>query len=123
MATTEKVRIPKRVLIKGVEWTPSIIKEKIETSDKALISALLRVYSWQTEDEKHSERTTETNSKGFNGIDAEILSSFAKQWETRGFLSPKQKAIARKKMSKYSRQIFIHHLVPLQTEKRTRFGL
>jgi hypothetical protein len=123
MATTTETRIPKRVIIKGKEWSPAILKETIEKSDKALIAALLRVYSWQTEDEKQSERTTETNSKGFNGIDAEILSSFAKQWETRGFLSPKQKAIARKKMPKYSRQIFIHHLVPLQTEKRTRFGL
>ena len=123
MATTEKIFIPKKVTIKGVEWTPALLKEKIQSSDQALIAALLRVYSWQTEDEKQSERTTETNSKGFNGIDAEILSSFAKQWETRGFLSPKQKEIARKKMPKYSRQIFIHHLVPQQTERRTRFGL
>ena len=123
MATTEKIKTPKKVLIKGTEWTPSLIKEQILKSDKALISALLRVYSWQTEAEKYSECTVETNSKGFNGIDAEILSSFAKQWETRGFLSPKQKDIARKKMPKYSRQIFVHYLVPQQTEKRQRFGL
>lgn len=123
MATKDTPKAPSRVLIKGVNWTPSLIKEQILKSDKALISALLRVYSWQTEDEKFSERTTETNSKGFNGIDAEILSSFAKQWETRGFLSPKQKEIARKKMPKYSRQIFVHHLVPQQTAKRERFGL
>lgn len=110
---TETKRIPKFVLIKNksgemVSWTPAYIKEQIITKDEAVKAALLRIYSYQTLDEQRSESTQESNGKGFNGIDAEILSSFAKQLETRKFLSPKQIAIARKKLIKYSSQIYMY---------------
>ena len=95
-----------RVIIQGVEWTPDLIKEKINTSDVAVKRALLRLYSFQTEDEKLYGAVYHTNGKGFNGTDAEILSSFATQLLSRGWLSDKQIAIARKKLLKYSGQIF-----------------
>jgi hypothetical protein len=42
---------------------------------------------------------------GFNGVDAEILTSFAVQIKRFNRLSPKQIEIARKKMGKYARQL------------------
>jgi hypothetical protein len=95
-----------KVIIKGVEWTPSLVKEKIASSEDAVKRALLRLYSFQTEDEKQALSTHHTNGKGFNGTDAEILSSFAEQLLKKGWLSGKQIELARKKLLKYSRQIF-----------------
>jgi len=112
-----------KVVIKGVEWTPSLVKEKILTSDNALKAALLRLYSWQTEDEKVTQETREANGKGFNGTDGAILSSFAEQLLKRGFLSPKQIAIARKKLPKYSRQIFEHQIVANRVKTYEKFGI
>lgn len=73
--------------------------------DMAKIKALLWMYDFQTDDEKHSERTKQLNGVGFNGVDGEILTSFAKQVIDRNFLSPKQMEILRKKMPKYAGQM------------------
>ena len=121
--TTEKKKIPPYCIIKGVKWTPDLIKEKIEKSDKAVMAALLRVYGWQTEDEKRIGETREHNGRGFNGTDAEILSSFAKQLISRQFLSPKQIALTRKKIKKYAKQIYVHHLVATKQAVQMKFGL
>ena len=51
------------------------------------------------------ETTRDRNNVGFTDIDGEILSSFAKQLLSRGYLSPKQMAIVYKKMPKYWSQI------------------
>ena len=117
-----KVKAPKKITIKGVEWTPEYVKQQIIENDSALKKALLRIYSFQTAEEKLVEGTYETNGKGFNGTDAQILSSFAKQLEERNWLSPKQIAIARKKMVKYSRQIFTY-IVENRKETYSKFGL
>jgi hypothetical protein len=42
---------------------------------------------------------------GFTGTDAEILSSFSKQLIEKGWLSPKQMVIVRKKIKKYENQM------------------
>src|SRR5580765_2812852 len=65
-------------------YTTDEIKAKLQTSDKWLIRGLLAIYAKQTADERASENTTHQNGVGFNGTDANILSSFAKQvlaWE------------------------------------------
>jgi hypothetical protein len=110
MAKDKEARIT-QVLINGVTWTPELVKQKIATSDQAVKNALLRVYSWQTEEEQQAEQTIEPNRKGFNGLDGKILSSFAEQLKNKGWLSAKQVLIARKKLLKYSRQIFENHIV------------
>jgi hypothetical protein len=110
------------VMIKGVQWTTEMVKEKILSDDQALKNALLRIYSFQTEDEKRAHHTTHTNGKGFNGTDAEILTSFAKQLENKGWLSPKQIILARKKMVKYSRQIF-EYIKESRKQTYAKFGL
>ncbi len=81
------------------------IRTKLGTSEKWAKHALLLIFSFQTADEQQSETTNELNNIGFTGSDAEILSSFAKQLEKKGWLSPKQMEITMKKMPKYWRQI------------------
>ena len=118
-----KSTTPKYVLIDGIQWTPALVKEKILTRDDAVKKALLRLYSWQTEDEKQAEQTQEHNKRGFNGVDSEILTSFAKQLESKGWLSPKQIALARKKILKYSTQIFNNHILANREKVYNSFGV
>ena len=96
------------VVVNGKEWTKDSIKELIKTNDKALIRAILVIYGYQTDSEKAWGETKFDNGMGFNGLDANILSSFAEQYEQRHFLSDKQLFIARKKMPKYAGQILKH---------------
>jgi hypothetical protein len=94
------------VIHQGEEWTPALIRERIRTNDAVLKRALLRLYSFQTDDEKWTGSTQDRNGAGFNGVDSEILSSFAVQLSTRGWLSPKQLSVARKLLPKYAQQLF-----------------
>jgi hypothetical protein len=98
------------------------IRNKLQTSDKWLIRGLLAIYAKQTADERASENTKYENGVGFNGTDANILSSFAKQvlaWEAtpanerryptplslpRGD-KPGQMGLLRRKMLKYAGQL------------------
>ena len=67
--------------------------------------ALKLIFSKQTDSEQVSEITKDDNGVGFTGCDAEILSSFAKQLERNGSLSPKQNALLFRKIPKYWKQI------------------
>lgn len=86
-------------------WTEEEIKDLIQTNDKVLYGGLRKLYACQTADEQNSGTTKEYNGKGFNGVDAPILSSFCEFLNKTGFLTPKQKAIARKKLVKYNKQL------------------
>lgn len=81
------------------------IKKSIMTNDRAVVHALEIIFSRQTYEEVRKEEALLHNNVGFSGRDAEILTSFALQWRSRGFLSPKQMAIARNKMSHYTAQL------------------
>jgi len=81
------------------------VRTKLSTDSKWAQAALLKIFEFQTEDEQTMEVTCNFNGVGFTGVDGEILSSFAKQYKTRGFLSPKQMNIVHKKMPKYWKQI------------------
>jgi len=90
------------------------IREKLVSNDKWLVRGILAIYERQTADEKSSQTTKHTNGVGFNGRDAAILSSFAKQilsWQAtsnprfRQPLSSKQFELARRMMSKYAAQL------------------
>lgn len=68
--------------------------------------ALVVLHDRQTRDEQET-RTTEThNGVGFTGIDAEILSSFAEQVKRGHTLSPKQLAVAHRRLPKYAAQLW-----------------
>lgn len=86
-------------------WTREQIIELIDKRDDAVIRGMIRIYELQTEDEQNVEDTMYQNGVGFNGADANIMSSFVTFYKKFGYLSPKQMVIARKKMRKYSRQL------------------
>lgn len=87
------------------KWTKEEIKFKLETENPWLLRGLLAIYDRQTADEKQSELTKHENGVGFGGADANILSSFARQYRSRGFLTGTQMILARKKMQKYAGQL------------------
>ena len=86
-------------------WTQDEIKDLVQTNDKVLYGALRKLYDCQTSDEIADGTASHRNGAGFNGIDAGILTSFCEFLNRTGFLTPKQKAVARKKMIKYTRQL------------------
>lgn len=86
-------------------WTKEQIKDKLATDDKWLFRGIVAIFNKQTEDEQDSGYTAHDNGMGFNGVDAEFLSSLALQINRYGRLSPKQIEIARTKMAKYAGQL------------------
>ena len=88
-------------------WTKEEIKTLVQTNDKVLYGAMLKLYACQTADEIASGTTNHRNGQGFNGVDAGIMSSFCEFYNRTGFLTSRQKAIARRKMVKYTGQLVI----------------
>jgi hypothetical protein len=86
-------------------WTKDEIKHLLDTSPKMVYRSVVKIFEKQTEDEQRAETTSHHNGVGFNGIDAEIMSSFAKQIMRGKKLSDKQYAIAHKKIKKYAGQL------------------
>jgi len=81
------------------------LKERLAQDDRWALRALTVVYRNQTADEQHAQQTIEHNGIGFSGPDAEILSSFAQQYQRRGSLSPKQMNLLRRKIPSYAGQV------------------
>lgn len=81
------------------------IKGKLATDSRWAIKALMAIYRYQTEDEQKSDATLENNGVGFTGVDAEFLTSLAKQYQRKGSLSDKQLEYLMKKIPKYWFQI------------------
>lgn len=83
-----------------------IVRGKLATNENWAIRAMVKIYECnQTWEEQSSEQTFDDNGIGFNGLDANILSSFAKQVQSGRTMSQKQMAIIMKKMKKYARQV------------------
>lgn len=86
-------------------WTVEDIKRNITTDARWTERALLALFEQQTSQEQLAARTVEHNSRGFNAVDAEILTSFA-LWVIRGrSLTARQLACAQKKLGKYAAQL------------------
>lgn len=81
------------------------LKEQLATNEKRAIEGLLKIYSFQTNEEKCEGYTKEFNCMGFSSIDSDILSSFAEQYTTKGWLSPKQMNVVKKHMPRYASQL------------------
>jgi hypothetical protein len=86
--------------------TVAEIRDMVASREDAQNRALIAIYNGQTFAEKDSRATVEDNGIGFTGCDAEILTSFAEQFLSRQYLSPKQRAILVKKMPKYAGQLW-----------------
>jgi len=81
------------------------LRQRLAGNDRWAVRALLRIYQNQTADEQCREATIERNGIGFTGPDAEILTSFARQYQQRGRLTEKQMTILRRRIPAYARQI------------------
>lgn len=86
-------------------WTEDEIRTLVQTNDKVLYGALKKLYAEQTSDEKAQGDTRHRNGAGFNSADAKFLSSVAEFLNRTGFLTTKQKAVTRRKLVKYNRQL------------------
>ena len=84
------------------------LRLRLVSNDRWALRALLGIYKNQIADEQTRDATLECNGIGFTGPDAEILSSFARQYQRRGCLSPKQMAILHRRILAYARQIVQH---------------
>ncbi len=85
--------------------TKEMIKEKLLSDNRWLARSILAIYHKQTYEEQIADATLKNNGVGFNGADAYILSSFARQLKCGKLLSFRQLVIARKKMPKYAGQL------------------
>lgn len=86
-------------------WTKEEIKVLLERNDTAVCRGLVTLFNLQTQDERNDEHTKYHNGVGFTGVDAEFLTSLARQYQDRGFLTPKQIVYGRKKILKYAGQL------------------
>ena len=86
-------------------WTEDEIKRLVQENDKVLYGALLKLYGEQTKDEQDDGETKYHNGVGFNGADSRFLTSVSEFLKQRGFLTPKQKAVVRRKLIKYNKQL------------------
>jgi len=98
----------------------AFVKVKIATAPAWALRALEIVAARQTTEEFGAEVTAEDNGVGFTGLDAGILTSFAKQYEAWKIkpasnryptpLSEKQMNLLMKKMGKYAKQVIAAEL-------------
>lgn len=115
-------------MAKQPKWTKEEIRSNMQDvtrdqygairGDRWVVRGMLSILKYQTAEEQQAGITVEDNGVGFNGVDAEILTSFCVQAQktlanipesdpyryTRS-LSPKQMEMARSKMLKYSGQL------------------
>jgi len=89
------------------EQKKTFIKNKLATDPRWAKHGLSKIFEFQTEEEQTMETTCVHNNVGFTGADGEILASFAKQLERKGYLSPRQMELLYKKMPKYWKQILL----------------
>ncbi len=88
MLTAEEIR--ENILTGHVRW-----------AEKAVVA----IYRLQTTDEQNSGETRHSNGVGFSGSDAEFGTSIARRIINGQSLTPKQEAVTRKMISKYSGQL------------------
>lgn len=74
------------------EWNKERIIDLLQTNDKAVGRALLRLLQNQTFDEQIAENAKHRNDKGFRPCHARMGTSMAKFFKERGYITEKQAA-------------------------------
>ena len=82
----------------------SELKTQLAERDHQAIKGLMKLYSFQQENEKSSGYSINVNGIGFNRLDSQILNYFA-QFVGRGGLDEYQMQILHTLMPKYARQL------------------
>lgn len=90
-------------------WTEGAIRKMLETSDTQLMKACVKLYDYQTDDEKKGRETIHDNAVGFNKPDASFLTGMARLYSDKGLdgMTDKQIGKTRKLMMKYVAQLTI----------------
>lgn len=91
----------------------------IKTTDEWAIGALLKIYSFQTADEKYIGGTHHNNAMGFNATDAEFMSSLSEQFLKKGSLSDKQIGYVKRIILKYIGRLMESGFEPVAINKTT----
>lgn len=86
-------------------WDKQEIIELLETNNLMVYKSLMVLFNQQTKNEQENGNTIVNNGVGFNAIDADFMSSLAKQYNFYGRLTPKQVDSARKCLKKYAGQL------------------
>ena len=86
--------------------TIQLWKSKLGTNVGWAVRGLMAIYKNQTEEEKCTKATLDSNGLGFTGFDAELLTGIAEQYKKTGALYPGQKRVLLKRMPKYANQLY-----------------
>ena len=86
-------------------WSEEQIKWYIENSNQILYKALMLLYDNQTDSEKETGNTSESNGIGFNAYDAPFLCAMARSYLQYGHLTKGQRNLTVPKILKYSKQL------------------
>lgn len=87
-------------------WDRDQVVALLNTSKKAVVNAIKQLYARQTADEQASKMTRVSNGRGFNAKDAPFLSDIAKKLPRyNDNMTDRQLFVARKKLTKYWRQL------------------
>lgn len=102
--------------------TKETIVALLETNDRAIGRALVALLDRQTADEQATGQTRHHNGMGFTGADAEIGTSMARFFLSRGYLTPKQVAYWRKprKDGKMKIAIYAGQLLEVAKERQAQ---
>lgn len=88
------------------EWKVNL-QSLLMNSDEAVMRAIIAVYSNQTAYEREIREADIVDNQGFNKYDAPYMCKLAEQLQDRWYLSGAQLETARRKMTKYWRQLMI----------------
>ncbi len=76
-----------------------------QASAEELLRLLLILYRRQTLSEQRDGFSREQNGVGFSKFDVPLLTSIAEWGQSRGYLTPKQVEVVRRRLGKYVRQL------------------
>lgn len=86
-------------------------------SDRAVESALVRIYDFQTPLEKAADMSVQENGYGFNRVDAQFLSQYASMVKMGHHLTRDEVCIVRARILKYWKQLMVLSKQKLQQER------
>lgn len=101
------------------QWE-SYLKNLLRTNDKALFAATLKIYEYQTEEERNKAKSLEENGVGFAKIDAEELTAIAIKIKNKNPLTQHEYCVMKAKMPKYWKQLMKISKRKMEIERQQR---
>lgn len=86
-------------------WEVNTIRHLLETNDIFVIRSLIKLYSYQTNEEKLTNSVTVKNRRGFNSYDSLKLSPICKAVIKNNSITKDKVSYVRSKILKYSKQL------------------